>query len=239
MKLHPLTKLIIVIFITSCSLLYRNPLILFTFLLLSIILAMHGYSNASERKKLFMKLYRLLPLFVSIMLIQMLFDTSRDVIFQYGIVKISGHGLMTSIQVIIRLLIIIFSAGYLVKMGLRDFLMAFRLVRIPESIAVTIALTIGFIPLFSEQIKQSLEQIKLRNIHINKLRIMDRFNLYLSLIMPILGRSVSNAGYQAIALDLRGFRNGRMHTDFRYKRLGLSDWLIYLIMCLFIFSQFV
>jgi energy-coupling factor transport system permease protein len=233
MKAHPLTKLIIVICITSCSLIHQNLAILLELLLASMMLSLFNINRSEEWKKLFKQVYRLLPLILSILVIQVLFDVKGLMLFQFGFIRISLHGIITAIQVIIRLLIIIFSAGYLLKLGLRDFLSAFRLIRLPESIAVITALTIGFIPLLSGQIKQSLQQLTLRGIDIKKLGLKNRLSLYLSLIMPILGRAINNAKYLAITLDLRGFRNGRKRTFYKQTYLRVIDYLL-IILSLFL-----
>jgi len=229
MKVHPLTKLSIVISLTSCSLLYKNLPILTGLLLISLFLTLINAPDSEAWKKFIRQFYKLLPLFISIFLIQILFDISGVVIYRLWFVQITSHGFNTALQVMLRLLIIVFAAGYLIKLSLRDFLSAFRLIRLPESIAVTTALTIGFIPLISNQIKLSLQQITLRGIRLRKLGFKARITLYLSLIMPILGKSVSKAKYQAIALDFRGFRNGKKHTNYQMQRLGLIDWVLMLI----------
>ncbi len=226
MKVHALTKLFIVICITTGSLLHQNVVILIELLLISMMLNVFNANASEDWTRLFMKVFKLIPVFISIFLIQLLFDNSGHVIFHLWIIRITSHGVSTAVQVMLRLLIIVFSAGYLMKLGLREFLFAFRIVRLPESFAVMTALTIGFIPLLAGQIKQSLQQIRLRGIGISELSLRKRVELYLSLIMPILGRTVSNAKYLAITLELRGFRNGGKHTNYRKVNLQAFDYVL-------------
>lgn len=234
MKAHPLTKILIVCVITSCSLLYRNPVVLSAFLVLSFILNVISAHNKDGWQRLLKQVYRLYPVIISIFILQVLFNTSGTVLFNYRFIKVTDVGFFTAVQVVLRLLIIIFSAGYLFKLGLRDYLSAFRILKLPEALAVIVAITIGFIPLLSAQISQSRQQIKLRGIEIGKLGMITRAELYLSLLMPVIGKAVSNAKYQAITLELRGFRNGKLHTDYQRKALGSIDIILIMLCGLFI-----
>jgi energy-coupling factor transport system permease protein len=229
MKIHPITRLMLVISITTCSLLYQNLQILLGLLLISFFLTIINIRDVETGKKLLKQIFKLYPLFISVFLIQILFDKHGAVLFHLLLIHITSQGVETAFQVIVRLLIIAFSVGYLVKLGMRDYLSAFRLFRLPESIAVTTALTIGFLPMMSEQIRQSLQQIMLRGIYLGKLGFRKRIELYFSLIMPILGKTISNAKYQAVSLELRGFRNGMVHSNYQMKQPGLIDWVLILI----------
>lgn len=212
---------------------HQNLIILLELLLVSMMLSLFNVYRSAEWNKLFKQVYKLLPLILSIFIIQVLFTTKGLILFRFGIISISFQGITTALQVVIRLLIIIFSAGYLIKLNLRDFLSAFRIIRLPESIAVTTALTIGFIPLLAGQIRQSMQQLVLRGIEVKKLGLKNRLNLYLSMVMPILGKSINNAKYLAITLDLRGFRNGRKHTNYKRVNLMVIDYLL-IILSLFL-----
>ncbi|MFO7660144.1 MAG: energy-coupling factor transporter transmembrane component T [Candidatus Cloacimonadaceae bacterium] len=232
--IHPLSRLIIVLCISTIAILYNNLLVL-TWLLLACLILLTGKKQLDWRR--IVRFFRyFLPLLLSIFIIQIIFNNKGEILLDLQLFKVTEIGLNTSGIVTIRLLILFLAGVWLWGLSHREFNQAFRAIGLPESLAVLISLTLHFLPLLAERIKQMTTQLKLRGISLKGMRLKPRLQLYLNMIIPLLGWTMKDLKYQAIALDLRGFRNGTRHSQYRLKRLNLLDYLLILtaLLCLWL-----
>jgi energy-coupling factor transport system permease protein len=227
--MHPLTRLVIVLCLSSFSLLYQKPALLALVALICLLLLLTDHQSYINRKKMAQSLLRLLPVILSVFILQIFFTRQGDRIFTWGWLIVTGQGLSQSLIVALRLLIILLSGAWVVRLKPRDFILAFRVVRLPETLSVMIMMTLRFLPVLAGKMKQSLSLLKTRGIEMKRLPIRMRLNLYTGLIVPILGWTLKDVNSQAIALDGRGFRNGIRHTRYQQKRLRAID---YVLICL-------
>lgn len=221
--MHPFTKLVIVFCLTTASLLYPLVPVQAALLAVSLGLLLSKKRDTIHLSKLLKNLRRLTSVVCSIFILQTFFVHTGKELLRLGWLHINLGGIQTATVVSLRLIILVLIAGWLLGLSIKDYLTAFYTVRMPETLAVMTALTIGFIPLLAQQIADENEQIKLRGIDLRKLGLKVRFRLYRSLIMPVLGKTMQDVKFQAIALDLRGFRNGKKHTRFETQRLKWAD----------------
>lgn len=225
--IHPLTRLIIVLCISTLALVYNN-LIILAWLLLACLLLLSGSKNL-DYIKLGKFLRFFVPLLISIFIIQIIFNRKGEVLLDFGLFSVTYQGLHTAISVSLRLLILFLAGVWLWGLSHRDFNQAFRAVGLPDALAVMISLTLRFLPMLIDKIRQSTTQLKLRGINMRSLRFRQRLQLYLKLLVPILGWTMKDLRYQAIALDLRGFRNGQKRSFYKRRKLSIMDWMLILI----------
>jgi len=225
--IHPLTKLIIVLCISTISIAYNSVLILGV-LLCTCLLLISGKRNL-DYYKLWKFLRYFLPLLISIFIIQIVFNQKGKILIDLHLLRITGPGLKIALLVIMRLLVLFLSGVWLWGLGHREFNQAFRAIGLPETLAVMISLTLRFLPVLTDKVKQSASQLKLRGIDLHRTKLRAKMQLYLKMVIPILGWTMKDLKYQAIALDLRGFRNGIIHTQYKQRRLNILDWLLILI----------
>lgn len=228
--MHPLTRIIIVLYIASISLVFSNLLILISVLFFCLLLLMKQKRSQEETTVLLKRFIIIIPLLFTIFLIQLLFNNTGDKITLWIGLKVSRQGLDAALSVVLRMLIILCSGAWLWRINLRELSHAFRIVKLPESIVVMFLITIRFIPTLSGKVRLYQSQITTRGIVLRKVRYITRLRLYIKLLISIIGRVLKDIRYQAISLDMRGFRNGRKHTEYRLSKLRFVDYLVMLIL---------
>jgi energy-coupling factor transport system permease protein len=233
MKLHPLSRIVIVVCLSTASVLYQNLLVMTVGL--SVCILLHLVLPVKSNGRMFRFIIRLIPLIFSIFVIQLVFNRNGLGILSLGIITITRNGLNTAISVTLRLLIILLSGAWLWELTPRQFTQAFRTARLPETLSVMISLSLRFLPMILEKVRKTALQLRTRGLDIRKLSLPGRLRLYRKLIIPVLGWTLKDLKFLAVALDMRGFRNGIRHTNFREQVLTGID---YLIMTVFILLAF-
>lgn len=224
--IHPLSRLVIVLCISTIAILYNN-LVVLAWLLLACLILLSG-KRQLDRRRLIRFFRYFIPLLFSIFIIQIIFNNKGEILLDMRLFKVTTQGLETAGIVVLRLLILFLAGVWLWGLSHREFNQAFRTIGMPESLAVLIALTLHFLPLLAERIKQLTTQLRLRGINLKRMKIKSRLQLYLNMVIPLLGWTMKDLKYQAIALDLRGFRNGMRHSCYQRKRLNLLDFMLIL-----------
>lgn len=224
MILHPLTKILIVICLSSYSLISGETYLLLVILLISVFLNLFVINVMSHLKKLVNLLKKVIPLFLGIFIIQIIFNRHGRVLVKIPFLSITEIGLINAVRVVLRLLVIIFSGAWLWLLTPRQFSLAMKKVGLPDSISVMVIFTLRFLPIFIQKTKNSSMLIKVRGIRFNMLSFRDRINLFSDIVITNLGWNMKDIKYQAIALDMRGFRNGLKHTCFNKSSLAIQDY---------------
>jgi energy-coupling factor transport system permease protein len=212
--------------ITTCSLVYQNLWVQAILLLISLSLLLSKRLSIQNRQKLYRNLSHLIWVIISIFIIQLLFVQTGEEIIHKRAFRITWDGVSTALLVSNRLIILALLAAWLLGMSIKDYLDAFALIRIPETIAVMTALTIRFVPLLAGELLEGRRKLVMRGIDLSGLGLKRRMKLYINLVMPVLGKTMQDVKFQAIALDLRGFRNGRRHSRFNQRKLTWVDCLV-------------
>jgi energy-coupling factor transport system permease protein len=226
MTLHSFTKITVIMLISFCAIFYQNLYILLGLLVVSVCLVLSKRLINPNSGHVLKHLFKLLPLVAIIFLIQLVFNRDGQTLINLLGFNVTNEGMEIALSVCLRLLILLLSGAWLWGISPRELKSAFKIARLPDSLAIMVFLTLRFIPILSEQIKLSLLQLKTRGIEMSKLSINVKLRLYLSLIIPILGWTLKDLKYHAISLDIRGFRNSRIHSVYRHKGLAILDYAI-------------
>ncbi len=233
--IHTLTRIIIVLCLSSSAIIYQDVRVLSVIFLISALLVVFKRYTNNEKTVLVKHLRRMLPLIISIFIIQLVFNRMGTPLISWKWILITQQGLNTAITVTLRLMIILLSGTWLWGISPREFNQAFRLIRLPETLAVMISMTLRFLPVLIGKVRQSTSQLRTRGINLKEITFNKKIRLYIKLIIPILGWTMKDISYQAIALDIRGFRNGMKHTCYQQKYPGLVDYMIICLAVIFIF----
>ncbi len=232
-RLNLRTILILVILVTSLSVIYQNlriQLILtgFTlFLLFSFRISKHKLHRLGHR------LLSLFKLVLTILILQILFRRSGEIIWEYSFLMVTTEGLNYGLIASLRFLIIILVAGLLFDIPYYDYLLAFRSWKFPFEISFLVATIIHFVPIFNTQFKSSMEALQIRGIIMQNLPLLKRPVVYLNLLLPVLARAISEIKFRAISLELRGFRLYKDKTYLHEQKLSRLDLIIQFIALIF------
>ncbi len=226
MKINLRTLLIIVILITSLSVIYQKLFIQISLIIVSTLLLISINPSKKRFHRLLHRLKNLTKIVLAIMVFQILFRSGGDVIWQCGIIKITSVGINYGIVSSLRFFLIILIAGLLFDIPYYDYLLALKGWKIPYEISFLVASVINFIPTFSNQFRIIIEELSLRGIDLKRIPILKRPRAYISLIFPVVARTIANARFRAISLELRAFRLYRKRTYLYENKLRWFDYVI-------------
>ena len=224
LEFDPRTKLIIVMCISTLGIIIKDSLPLFLILILTILIAKLFKVNL---KRSFKKTKRLIYVVILIAIIQSIFSTEGRILLSAGnFIILNTTGLAKSMQFILRMMIIIFSVTIIATSNSREIVQGFVQWGLPYDIAFMVALGIRFLPLLTEEIKDSLTAIQLRGIEINNIPIRKRISLYSYIFTPILVGTILKAEKLSIAIEMRGFRAYDNRTSYLVLKMSKIDYLI-------------
>ncbi len=112
--------------------------------------------------------------------------------------------------------------------GLEDLMSPLRRFKLPISeIALTLTLSLRFIPLVLEEVQNLVRSVRTRAIDWNKLGIRRSLKLWSIVAVKLLENLLLRAEQIALAMDVRGFTNPNEHrVQWHQLRLRKRDWLI-------------
>lgn len=227
--MHPLAKLTLVAGISALSVMLDNTMALAMLLLFCLILLLLKSASGSAQPFPFKSFLKLLPVIFSVFVLQLLFNRKGNTIIQFGWFSFTDIGFNTAVQVALRLAVLLLSGAWLWGMPSREVLRAFRSLGVPETFSILLMLTLSFLPELSAQVKNKLTLLRLRGLAAGRFAFIKKLKLYVNILLPVLGWTLKDLQLKAVALDLKGFRNGRRHTRFRQGRLRVWDYLVILL----------
>lgn len=227
MKTDPRTKLFVVIVISSLAIILDSVLKMSILLALGIVLAqLFGGSYFAVLKKL----RRMLTVIISIIIIQSLFTSDGEVLFQvFGIRLLTDVGLAKGALYILRVMIIMVSGTILSTSSNTELIGALIKLRIPYDFAFMVALGIRFMPIFVEEFKDTMIAIELRGVHIKELKLKAKIDLYGYIMTPIVIGALDKAKKLSRSIEMRGFRVYKNRTSHLELKLKLHDYFVMLV----------
>lgn len=226
-RIDPRTKLIIVLCISTLGIFIRDIPTLALILLMTIFISL-GFKVDIRRS--FRKIKRLLYVLVAIAIIQSIFSQEGIPLIQFGKLTIlTTIGLEKGLEFIIRMMIIIFSATIFTTSNSREIVQGLVEWKMPYEIAFMVSLGIRFLPMLTEEIKDSIVAIQLRGIELRKIPARERIRVYSYIFMPIVVSTISRAEKLSISIEMRGFRAFDHRTSYLKLKMSTLDYILILI----------
>jgi len=224
-KLDPRTKLVLVICITSLALIYNTPGRLLLLLALTIILI---FSFQIDLTGIWRSLRKLLPLLLTLFLIQAIFVRTGSVLVSAGPAPlITVDGLAAGTVVMLRLGIVCFVAVLLTSSNnSRDFILGLAQWKAPYEIAFMVSVAIRFLPVLREEMVNMITAVQLRGFELKKVPWREKIKLYCSLFFPLVYRTILKTQQLSLAMEARCFRIYPQRTYLRRLKLTRLDYVV-------------
>ena len=219
--LHPLTHILFCILFSSLAFLTGSLPFLSVLLLLSVC-----YAALRIKRGLvgvLRSLYRSFSLILSLGIIQIVLNHSGQLLWSWGVLRVSSGGVYWAVLVGLRLLVIIMCAKAMAVLSFSQFQTAIATLHLPEEIGFMLAYGTHLVPEFSARIKGFLRSLRLRGIDPKQISIRQRIKLYRMLSLSVLAEVLSQSTDAAIALELRGFRSSGKRSHLHIVRWGAPD----------------
>jgi energy-coupling factor transport system permease protein len=165
------------------------------------------------------------------------------VLFHKGPVKVTRYSLSLAIRVSTLIFTVIYSTNlYLlttapeeITSGIESLMQPLRRFKLPVTeIALTLTLSLRFIPLVLEEVQNLFRSVMTRAINWKKLGLKGAFKLWMTVAERLLENLLLRADQMANAMMVRGFTSPNEHrVQWHDLRLKGRDWLAIAILILF------
>jgi len=235
LKYHIKTLLLINIILTTAILISSNLLSSFLLFLcgLMIILFFYKVDKLYNYLKLLSKFK---SLFLTIIIFQLLTRRTGDTHFEIFLLKVTTDGVFYAFNSLLRYCTILLSATMLGNASPYEMIKALRTWKIPETIIILVSFTIQFLRQFQFDFKIIMQNLKKRNISFNFseynfiIAMKKRFDIISHLVIPVLGKTMSDIKFKVIAMELNGYgRKENKYINYKYIKCQSKDYILMLL----------
>ena len=228
MKIILLILLIVNIFIASTPAAYLMAAVI---VFLAVILSKIPFS---------MILKSLKPILYVVLLttiVNVLFTTG-DVIFKFWIIKITKQGLTRSLEMIIRIFLLVVATSLLTyttsPMTLTDalerLLSPLKRIKLPvHEFAMMMTIALRFIPTLIEEVDKITAAQKARGADFESGNLLSRVKALVPILIPLFVSAFRRADELAVAMECRCYKGDEGRTRLKQYRLTSHDWIAFII----------
>lgn len=223
-SVDPRTKLVLVMCISSLAVILQDLLLMSIVMLIAVALSVYFGSNFVRGLK---RVRAFAWIFVLMVLAQSIFTSGgSEILGVGGISLISTLGLQRGGSVVLRILIIVASAGIMTTSSSRDILQGLSQWKVPYEIGFMVAVAIRFLPLLREEAVDILTAVQLRGLELDRIPVRQRLRIYSYLLTPMISSVLGKSRELALAVEMRGFRAYPERTSYRVLRPGGWDYAV-------------
>lgn len=232
----PRAKLILVLGLSSLAVIFDYPRILAPLAVVTLSFALYLRSGVLGS---LIRMRRLLWVFLAMGVIQSVFTRGgRPLIELAGVALVTTTGLERGVSIILRILVILVSAGIMTTSNPRDIIQGLYQWRVPYELAFMVAVAIRFLPLMREEAEDTLTALQLRGVRLEELPLRTRIRTYGYLLTPLIAGVLARARQMSLSVEMRGFRAYPRRTSHRTLVLDGRDYLLMIIALLLVSGTF-
>jgi len=223
-SLDPRTKFFLVACLSSLGVLLSDLRILCGLFALCLLLLL-GFQISPTQ--LFQRTKALLGVVLAIAVLQSVFTPGGEALLTLGRISLlSTGGLVLSGEFILRILIIVASAGFLSTSDSRELIQGLIQWKLPYELAFMTAMAVRFLPVFAQEFRDAFAAIQLRGIDLHHLPFRQKMEVYAGLFQPVAGGALLKAKALALSIEMRGFRACEKRSSLLVLRFSLKDYLV-------------
>lgn len=177
------------------------------------------------------KLKRLLSVILVIALLESIFNGSGISILKIGTMNIlTTGGLLKGANTLLRMGTIIASASIFTLTTSRRMIQGLIQLKIPYEFAFMTFIALRFLPVFTQEFKDTITAIQLRGVNLKKIPLKQRLKIYIYILTPVVYGAVDKAHKLSYAMELRAFRVYNKRTSRFTLKLKTGDYTYITIM---------
>lgn len=225
--LDPRAKMVILICLSGPAVFTDDIFCMAALLVISVICsAVMGADVSGAAPFLKATAVMLIPLFI----VQCIFvRDGNPVLSVCGFSLVMSGGIAAGVLMVLRILTVVTSAMILSTSPSRDYLLALVRCRMPYELAFMIMTAMHFLPLLSAEAADMVSAVQMKGIDLKNISVRRKLKVYLSLMLPLLSRTLERAEAMSCAMQMRGFRSRPQRTYMRSLKLMRRDCLVIVI----------
>ncbi len=227
-KVDPRVKLLWVLLCTSGALVFFRPFWMMGLVLFTILGTIYF---GARLQSLGGRLRRLLPLFVVIVLIHIVFvQTGPPLLIVKKYPLITADGVMRGATTLMRFFVILCSAAVMEAENIRRVLAALNKLKVPYLFSFMLMIALRFIPSFHASFVDALTALQLRGVELKKIPWRKKIRMYSDLLLPVVADAVVKSRTLAIVMEARGFGAYNQRTSLVEVSMTPWDWALTVVL---------
>ena len=230
-RLDARTKVLAVLGLFTLALLYSDPLSL-AVLLVMVLLGSAGAQVLENLRKIWPLL---LLLFLYSAMLWPFFVEGQTLIFQWSSVIITSEGVLFGLAMGLRLNVMVISGMLLLSTTtLEDFSSSVQRFGVPSSMGFAFSLAFRWVPTLLGSSGVIVQAQRSRGLDLSTGTLVDKIRGYAPLVVPLIGHTLRQTTFLAMALESKGFSPKRRRNTYHHSRMGFRDYGVLLIMLGFV-----
>ena len=182
-------------------------------------------------------MFKGLKAIVMILLITVVFNiilTPGEVLWRFGIIKVTREGLVLAGRMAIRLVYLVIGSSIMTLTttpnqltdGLERLLRPLNKIRVPvHEIAMMMSIALRFIPILLEETDKIMNAQKARGAQLDTGKMTDRVKALVPVLIPLFISAFRRADELAMAMECRCYRGGTGRTRLKVLRCEKQDYI--------------
>ncbi len=233
-RLDPRTKLILVV-VYIVALFIANTYLSYA-ILIAVVVAAVAVSKVSPGA-IVRNLKPLLVILILTVVLNVLYTDGR-VLVQFWIFKITAEGISRSIQMLLRIVLLITGTFLLTYTtspialtdGIELLFSPLKKLHVPvHELAMMMSIALRFIPTLIEEADKIMSAQKARGASFDTGRLTERAKALVPLLVPLFISAFRRADELAVAMECRCYHGGEGRTRMKVPVMRASDWLALLL----------
>lgn len=167
-------------------------------------------------------------------LLQLFFSSGGKIYWHWGIFTLSSYGLITSIYLFIRFVMIILISTVLtvtttslqIADGLEWILTPLKYIKVPVAeIALVMSIALRFVPTLMDETVKIANAQRARGADFNDGSLIQRAKAVIPILIPLFTNSLTVALDLATAMESRGYQENHVRSRYRVLKWSKYDWL--------------
>jgi energy-coupling factor transport system permease protein len=171
------------------------------------------------------RLKGLLGVIAFIALMESIFRPEGAALVKIGALNLlTAGGLLRGANTLLRFGTVIASAAVFTLTTSRNMIQGLIQLKIPYEFAFMAFVALRFLPVFSEEFRDTVTAIQLRGVDIRRIPLKEKLKIYTAIISPVVYGAVDKAQKLSYAMELRAFRAYPKRTSRFTLKLGPADY---------------
>lgn len=175
------------------------------------------------------------------------FMDGERILFEFGIIRISVEGLIKSLEIMVRLILMIIGTSIItltttpndIADGLEKAFGFLKVIKVPvHEIAMMVSIAFRFIPILLEETDKIIKAQSARGANFDEGGLIQKAKGMVPIIVPLLVSSIRRALDLATAMEARCYRGGEGRTKMKPLKYKTADYITYVVYALY-FAVFI
>jgi len=239
-KFDPRSKLIFVIAVSSLGVFIKDLYLLSAVTVIGIAAAQF---MGADLLKAVRKLKSLFVMILVVAFLQSIFIHEGRILLElFDIPLITSAGLEKGIEFLLRMTVIITTATIITTSTSREMIQGLVQLKVPYEIAFLVSLGIRFLPMLTEEMKDSFTALRLRGVVFKNLSLKKKIRIFTYLFLPIIAGTIKKAEKIALSMETKGFRAKTHRTSYLILKYSGADYFLIaisiILLLIFIYANY-